>query len=77
MIYAGVVLLVALTAGLTVFAAYAVWRAGFAQGWRRAREAPPTCQKCGYNMSGLRHCRCPECGVEYDLDQLWRAPVRR
>jgi uncharacterized paraquat-inducible protein A len=74
-IYAGVILLVALTGGLTALAAYIVWRRGYAQGWRRARAQPPACPKCGYNMSGLRQCRCPECGAEFDLDEVWRTPI--
>jgi len=74
-IYAGVVLLVALCGGLMVLAAYIVWRRGYTQGWRRARYQPPTCPKCRYNMSGLRQCRCPECGADFDLDELWRTPV--
>ena len=72
---AGVVLLVVLTAGLTLFAAFLLWRDGYRRGWRSAREMPPTCPKCGYNLSGLTQCRCPECGTEYRLDELWRTPV--
>ena len=74
-IYAGVALLVVLCGGLTVLAAYIVWRRGYTQGWRRARTQPPSCPKCRYNMSGLRHCRCPECGSEFDLQELWRTSV--
>jgi len=74
-IYAGVILLVALTGGVTALAAYIVWRRGYTQGWRRARTQPPTCPKCRYNMSGLRHCRCPECGSEFDLQELWQTSI--
>ncbi|MCP4591799.1 MAG: hypothetical protein GY842_13755 [bacterium] len=28
------------------------------------------CPTCGYNMTGLREARCPECGAGYTLDQL-------
>ena len=72
---AGVGLLVVLTAGLTLLATFLVWRDGYRRGWWSAREAPPTCPKCGYNLSGLTQCRCPECGTEYRLDELWRTPV--
>ena len=75
----GVLLLVGLTAGLTLFVTFFIWRDGYKRGWRAARVSPPTCLKCGYNLSGLSHCRCPECGAEFRLDQLWRAylPLRR
>ena len=69
-----VLLLVLLTAGLTLFVVFLVWRNGYVRGWRRARHAPPRCPKCGYNLSGLTHCRCPECGSEYRLEELWRVP---
>lgn len=28
------------------------------------------CPKCGYNLTGLREARCPECGATYTLDEL-------
>lgn len=28
------------------------------------------CLKCGYDMTGLREARCPECGTQFTLDQL-------
>jgi len=71
----GVSLLVVLTGGVTALAAFLLWRDGFRRGWRRAREAPPMCPRCGYNLSGLSLCRCPECGSEYRLDELWKTPV--
>ncbi len=77
MIVAGVVLLAAMTAGLTAFGAFLLWRDGYRKGWRKARTSPPICPKCGYNLSGLRECRCPECGVNYTLDQLWQSPIVR
>ncbi len=41
----------------------------------RAQRAAPRsacvmCPDCGYNMRGLTHATCPECGVEHTLDQL-------
>lgn len=29
-----------------------------------------SCPVCGYNMTGLRESRCPECGSQFTLDQL-------
>ena len=29
-----------------------------------------TCPTCGYNLTGLKGTRCPECGSEFTLDQL-------
>lgn len=37
------------------------------------RDAPPQCISCGYLLIGLRGTRCPECGDEPTLDELWRA----
>ena len=71
----GVWLLVGLVAALTVLAAFLVWRNGYVSGWRAARKNTPCCPRCGYNLSGLTHCRCPECGTEYQLEQLWNSPV--
>ena len=31
------------------------------------------CPTCGYNLTGLREARCPECGSQFTLDQLYAA----
>ena len=31
------------------------------------------CPHCGYNMTGLKIARCPECGIEYTLNELFAA----
>ena len=31
------------------------------------------CLRCGYNMTGLHEARCPECGTQYTLNQLFAA----
>lgn len=31
----------------------------------------PSCPSCGYSLRGLTTTRCPECGCEPTLDQLW------
>ena len=71
----GALLLVGLTAGVTLLVATLIWRSGYKRGWRLARNAPPTCPACGYNLSGLSACRCPECGTTFVLETLWRSPV--
>ena len=72
---AGVFLLVLLTGGLALFVVFLIWRDGYGRGWRAARATPPKCLRCGYNLSGLTQCRCPECGTEYRIDDLWRGHV--
>lgn|GEM_PF-6227972 len=71
----GVALLVVLTLAVTLLVVFAIWRNGYVRGWRKAREKPPTCARCGYDMSGLTRCRCPECGQEYTLDGLWQLAI--
>ena len=73
---AGVLLLVALTLGLVLLVVFLIWRDGYIRGWRAARDKPPTCPKCKYNMSGLTQCRCPECGAEYRLDELVKTALK-
>ncbi len=75
LITVGVALLVVLTLLLTLLVVFAIWRDGYRKGWRKAREKPPICGDCGYNLSGLTHCRCPECGREYTLDRLWQIAI--
>jgi predicted Zn-ribbon and HTH transcriptional regulator len=29
------------------------------------------CPNCGYNLTGLREARCPECGSQFTLDELF------
>lgn len=38
------------------------------------RPPSPFCLACGYALTGLTHTRCPECGDERTLDDLWNAP---
>ena len=71
----GVILLIILTGAVSLFVTYLVWRDGYKRGWRTARRKEPTCLKCGYNLSGLTQCRCPECGSVYQLDELWRSYI--
>lgn len=69
-ILVGVFLLVVLCAGLAMMGLYVVWRRGYVRGWHAARVDGPRCPGCGYNLSGLNQCRCPECGGEFGLDEI-------
>jgi len=71
----GVMALSVVTLVVVMLFAFLLWRDGYVRGWRAARAVPPTCPQCGYNLSGLSQCRCPECGATYELDKLWRASI--
>ncbi|MGB0715460.1 MAG: hypothetical protein ACPGXK_06255 [Phycisphaerae bacterium] len=73
----GVAVLVFLTIMLVMIAGILVWRDGYLRGWRAARLKPPKCLACGYNLSGLEACRCPECGRGHRLEELWRLDEKR
>ncbi|MCG3138016.1 MAG: hypothetical protein HJJLKODD_01872 [Phycisphaerae bacterium] len=30
-----------------------------------------SCPRCGYNLTGLQQARCPECGTQFTLDELF------
>jgi len=57
---------------------WGIWMAWTVRGWS-VREGPaetgsaPRCLSCGYLLIGLRSTRCPECGDEPTIDELWRA----
>ncbi len=42
---------------------------------RRQGSGTVMCVKCGYNMTGLREPRCPECGTAYTVDELLKAQL--
>jgi len=73
----GVLALVVVTGGVVALFAFLVWRNGYVRGWQAARDVPPTCPACGYDLSGLTQCRCPECGATYEIDKLWRTSIQR
>lgn len=58
---------------------WGVWMAGTVWLWPfKVAEGDiagtsPCCLKCGYLLKGLTHTRCPECGDERTLDELWAA----
>ena len=66
---------------VATIAAPVLWLVGTILAWRetdaeRAERlsaqgiAQLVCPTCGYNMSGLKAARCPECGSEFTLDAL-------
>ena len=58
-----------------------VWRESVSERvGRMAREGGRegvVCPTCGYNLTGLREARCPECGSQFTLDQLLQAQPDR
>lgn len=59
--------------------AWGLWMAATVRYWPMrylagaSGEFPPTCIACGYPLTGLCATRCPECGDERTIDELWRA----
>jgi len=37
---------------------------------RAVQKSAVVCPSCGYNLTGLKGTRCPECGTEYSLDEI-------
>lgn len=66
---------------LWVVATILVWRETDAERAARVSKAgldQLLCPTCGYNLTGLKGTRCPECGSEFTLDALLAAqPARR
>jgi hypothetical protein len=44
---------------------------------RRRRTLKVSCPACGYDLQGLTECRCPECGEQYTIDQLYAGQANR
>ena len=62
-----------LTALLAVLGAVPVFRGPVRQVWRRWRGY---CVTCGYNLTGNRSGRCPECGEHIHSSDFARRPSR-
>lgn len=63
----------ALTQLLWVLATIVIWRETNAERAERVRSvgaATVACPACGYNLTGLRETRCPECGASFPLEDL-------
>ena len=61
---------------LTIF----VWRETEAERAARLARAGAdvlVCPSCGYNLTGLRESRCPECGASFTLNELLAAQPSR
>jgi len=65
-----------------------LWLVGTVIAWRerpdermeRLRSAGSqvlVCPACGYNLTGLKEARCPECGLQMTLDQLVAAQPKQ
>ena len=51
-----------------------VWKETHLERSRRLGDRPDRvipCPKCGYDLKGLAMARCPECGTEFTLDELF------
>ena len=51
-----------------------IWRESAIERVRRLGEISDSallCPACGYNLTGLHQARCPECGKQYTLDELF------
>lgn len=44
---------------------------------RELEDLVPYCPKCGYNLTGLKDYRCPECGAAFDPIALLREQLNR
>lgn len=56
-----------------VFLTILIWRESAAERRDRMRKTGSQvipCPVCGYNLTGLREARCPECGTSFTLNEL-------
>ncbi|HUT94525.1 MAG TPA: hypothetical protein VMY37_34030, partial [Thermoguttaceae bacterium] len=63
-----------------VLATVLIWRETPQERIDRIRSAGTEavcCPVCGYNMTGLRESRCPECGSQFTLDELLATHAQR
>jgi hypothetical protein len=75
-IYIGIILSALLWMAGTTF----VWRetaAEKAERHSRAGADSVICPACSYDLKGLREARCPECGTQYALDELFASQPSR
>ena len=64
-----------------VLASVLLWRETAAERLARmsnlVKHPTVLCPFCGYNLSGLREARCPECGASFTLDELAASQPQR
>jgi hypothetical protein len=63
-----------------IIATIVVWRETPAERAARISRAGAdalVCPTCGYNLTGLREARCPECGAQFTLNELLAAQPGR
>jgi len=57
-----------------------IWRESDAERVARLKRMGTdtiVCPACGYNLTGLKEARCPECGAQYTLNELLAAQPQR
>jgi hypothetical protein len=65
---------------LWVLATVVIWRETPSERMERIAAAGTetiSCPVCGYNLTGLREARCPECGSPFTFDQLLAGQPKR
>jgi hypothetical protein len=65
---------------LWIVATILIWRETTSERIERVRAMSDdaiACLNCGYNMTGLREPKCPECGGSFTLDELLRGQRSR
>jgi hypothetical protein len=63
-----------------IIATIVVWRETAAERADRLSRASAdalVCPSCGYNLTGLREARCPECGASFTISELLAAQPSR
>ncbi|MHC5110889.1 MAG: hypothetical protein ACYTHJ_13550 [Planctomycetota bacterium] len=60
---------------MTPVAGWGIWMAATIKIWplRSSLTQTPLCPECGYALIGLKSTKCPECGSEPTIDEVWAA----
>ena len=61
--------------GWGLWLAWTIWYWPIREGGFAGLVEGPRCLRCGYLLRGLKATRCPECGDEPTIDELWSASV--
>jgi hypothetical protein len=68
------------TAFAWLFATVLIWRETNEERSNRIRAAGSdaiACANCGYNLTGLKHTKCPECGADPTIEELFASQPAR